>query len=283
MKKYLGIMFCIFVAILVTISPVGAIKGTDVWEIDGHIVYEVALYQDWNHDYYPNEEPFINYDIEGVKMTETFMDLDEDEMEFERSTPINALEAWWDALDYDDTYEVDLNTGLDEDGYWTGAFLDTSDFTDGYEIPDLDFLVEYQDDSGIHSTSKKRMVFGDKSTLEVKVDGTIEEIDVWDTGVLDFSYNYTFQDNEFRYSYTDTRDTVTDVNGVGVGVTTVQELEILEGDKYVLLVTIQYESKAIEINKVQVKATSATTPGFEFGTLAFLLLLAISVLVARKR
>lgn len=277
MKRHLGIIFCIFVVFLVTISPVGAIKGTDVWEVDGHIVYEVALYQDWNHDYYPNEDPFINYDIEDVRMTETYTELDEEEMEFERTTPSRALEAWWDALDYDDTYEIDINTGLDEDGYWVGAFLDTSDFTDGYEIPELDFLVEYQDDSGVHSTSKKRTVFGDKSTIQVKVDGTPEELDVWDIAVLDFSYNFTLQDNEFRSSYLDSRDTVTAFNGVVVGVTTVQELEILEGDRYVLLATIQYESKAIEINGVKVKATSAATSGFGFGTLTFLLLLTFAI------
>ncbi|MFW9904957.1 MAG: hypothetical protein ACFFFH_11535 [Candidatus Thorarchaeota archaeon] len=273
MKKHQGIIFCIFILFLVTISPVGAIKGTDVWELNGHIVYEVALYQDWNYDYYPNEEPFINYDIEGVRMTETLTDLDEEEMEFERSTPSRALEAWWNALDYDDTYEVDLNTGLDKDGYWTGAFLDTSEFTDGYEIPDFDFLVEYQDDFGVHSTSKKRTVFGNKSTIEVKVDGNSEEIDVWNIGVHDFSYNYTIQDKEFRYNYLDSRERVTDINGVSVGTTTIQELEILEGDKYVLLATIQYESKAIEINGVKVKATSSATSGFEFGTLALLIFL----------
>lgn len=280
MKKHQGIILCIFATLLVTISSVGAIKGTNVWEVDGHIVYDVALYQDWNYDYYPNEDPFINYDIEGVKMTETFTELDEEEMEFERSTPSRALETWWDALDYDDDYEIDLNTGLDDDGYWTGAFLDTSDFTDGYEIPGLDFLIEYQDDSGIHSINKKRTVLGNKSTIEVKVDGTTEEINVWDIGVLDFSYNYTIQDNELRYSFLESCDRVTDVNGVSVGFTTIQELEILEGDRYVLLATIQYESKAIEINGVNVKATpSAATSGFEFGALAFLFLL---VFVYRK-
>ncbi|UCG00904.1 MAG: hypothetical protein JSW11_14960 [Candidatus Heimdallarchaeota archaeon] len=273
MKKHQGMILCLFAVLLYTISPVGAIKGTDVWEVDGYIVYEVDLYQDWNYDYYPNEDPFTNYDIEGVKMTETYTELDRDEMEFERSTSSRALEAWWDTLDYDDTYDVDPNTGLDDDGYWTGAFLDTSDFTDGCEIPDLDFLIEYEDDSGVHSTSKKRTVFGDKRTIEVEVDGKTEEIDIWDIGVLDFSYNFTLQGNEFRISYLDTRDRVTDVNGVCVGVTTIQELEILEDDRYVLLVTIQYESKAIEINGVKVKAASSTIPGFEFGILGFLLLL----------
>ncbi|MFX0211405.1 MAG: hypothetical protein ACFFDT_35835 [Candidatus Hodarchaeota archaeon] len=275
MKKHQGIMFGIFALLFITISPVGAITGTDVWDIEGHIVYEVALYQDWNYDYFPNEDPFINYDIEGVRVTETYKELDGDEMEFERTTPSRALETWWDALDWDDDYEVDLNTGLDEDGYWAGAFLDTTDFTDRYEIPELDLLVEYKDDSGVHSTSKKRTVFGNKSTVQVKVDGTTEEVAVWDIGVADFSYNYTLQDTEFRYSYLDTRETVTDVNGVVVGSTTTQELEVLEGGRYVLLVTIQYESKVIEINGVKVLATSATTSGCEFGMLACLLLLAV--------
>ena len=121
MKKHQGIVLCILAVFLVAISPVGAIKGTDVWEVDGHIVYEVALYQDWNYDYYPNEDPFINYDIEEVKMTETYTELDGEEMEFERSTPSKALETWWDALDYDDDYEVDVNTGFDDDGFWTGV------------------------------------------------------------------------------------------------------------------------------------------------------------------
>jgi hypothetical protein len=273
MKKHQGITFGLVVVVFIAISPVGAITGTDVWELEGHIVYEIALYQDWNRDYYPNEDPFFNYDIEGVRMTETYVELDGDEMEFERTTPSTALEVWWKSVGWDDDYEVDLDTGLDDDDYWAGVFLDTTGFSDGYEIPDLDFLVEYQDDSGIHSTSKPRTVFGDKSTIQVEVDGTLEDINVWDIGVADFSYNYTIQNHEFRYSYLDSRDTVTDVNGVVVGASTTQELELLEGDRYVLLTTIQYESKTIEINGVKVlKAISTGTPGFEVGILAFLLL-----------
>ena len=240
MNKKLSInLFCLFL-LLSTTTVRGEVDGTEIWELDAYIEYDMMEEQIVAPEFLDYFENFhIEYDIRF-----TYEDISGGIMEFEKSSDTPEIQQ---LLIGDEILYVEQDSGLidDEDNYLSGLFYDTTDFDIGYEPDDYEIRISDLEDNPV--TLNYEVI--DESEYTVDLDGSEEDIDIW---VLELDYSDTVYDqsNDFYLKFSITSEVLLSKDS---GTHLSEEVTIslqykIGSSRYSNIATINIES---EINKAE--------------------------------
>jgi len=240
MNKKLSInLICLFL-LLSTTTVRGEVDGTEIWELDAYIEYDMMEEQIVAPEFLDYFENFhIEYDIRF-----TYEDISGGIMEFEKSSDTPEIQQ---LLIGDEILYVEQDSGLidDEDNYLSGLFYDTTDFDIGYEPDDYEIRISDLEDNPV--TLNYEVI--DESEYTVDLDGSEEDIDIW---VLELDYSDTVYDqsNDFYLKFSITSEVLLSKDS---GTHLSEEVTIslqykIGSSRYSNIATINIES---EINKAE--------------------------------
>ncbi|MFX1513153.1 MAG: hypothetical protein ACFFCQ_11245 [Promethearchaeota archaeon] len=276
MKKKLISTLLILTLLFLGVSSSSALSGTDVWKTSGYIEYEVNALQDYDREFYSDLINYPNYKIQDATLKTTFLGMSAGKMIYQLTSTSSTLDEMLGLSIYNSS-KIDPKTGLDETGYWYGAFHETDDFEDGYEVSDIIFRDDYEDDYGSHSVSKKTKVSGGKKSVQFQINGKTKKIDVWDLTINDFNFTYELSGIEFRLEYKNLLWRISDRNGV---LLTQNFLILAKLELEKVIMTINMTMNAVNINDVKIEENGGLIPGFEL----YLTIIPVMVgLIIRKK
>jgi hypothetical protein len=262
--KHAKILIFLFIVTISSANQGFAIKGTDVWNQGGQIIYEYDYIVEWHPNF--NLAGFKNYNLADVQYKITYIGIYEENMFFKKDTNSELLiEAI--GLGFTNIAEdiVDPETGLDiENDEWAGYFYDASNLEIGMELNDITFPFTYEDSTGSKSINKKFKVQSEE-TVSMKVDSETNKIvKAWKLNIDDFEIKYTGRVSSalivFTYVFKNIYWIISQSNGVVLGYSS--DISLFADTEQFLKETINIT--AVESKNVIVdQGRASAIPGFE--------------------